>query len=530
MLATENISKTYQENRALNRALFRQDRDVYLLSPYCETKYTAMNSSLNYLKYYLVDNGYSAEVYDCAFFDEEYEEIIEIIGKSSNPIVGITGYSRERFNAYRLIRKIKQRIPDALIVVGGRHFGFLAKETLENLPEVDLVVKGAGEVAFKEIVDHALSDENYSLIAGVVSRSREGKVLEVPPAKVPKFVDHFRNYDKEDYKKQKTGRVFHSKVDKKNKYFNVFAIRGCPFQCIFCSLTAQKVQFRDIESVLDEIEEKIEITGLRHMRFPDSSFTINRKYTEKLCTRMIERGISVKWGCYSRVDISYDLLKLMAEAGCISLEVALESGSEKVLKTIKKKIDVEQYKTFVKWAHGLGMKVWVFTMMSFPDETPEEVDMTLEVMKETAPYVYEFGLQVARILPDASLYPIARQRGVLPEDFNWFDEKFADFQSRLNKTADYDTIPLYIDSMSEEVLLEKLKEYEAIKLEYYTQPEIFWDGVLQELKLRKLKKLTLREFLRKCGVGAKMAITVTRKSMFHDRKRYSPASQSSLGI
>ena len=121
-------------------------------------------------------------------------------------------------------------------------------------------------------------------------------------------------------------------------------------------------------------------------------------------------------------------------------------------------------------------------------------------------------------------------KDTITKDFNWFDEKFADFQSRLNKTADYDSIPLYIDSMSEEVLLEKLKEYEAIKLEYYTQPEIFWDGVLQELKLRKLKKLTLREFLRKCGVGAKMAITVTRKSMFHDRKRYSPASQSSLGI
>jgi radical SAM superfamily enzyme YgiQ (UPF0313 family) len=489
-----------------------------------------MNSSLNYLKYYLVDNGYRVEVHDCAFLDEEYEEIIKIIGVKEKPIIGITGYSRERFNAYKLIRKIRKEIPDALIVVGGRHFGFLAKETLESLPEVDLVVKGAGEVAFKEIVDHALSDEIYSQIAGVVLRASGGKILEIPAAKVPKFIDHFRNYDKEDYKKQKTGRSFKSKVDKKNEYFNVFAIRGCPFQCIFCSLTSQKVQFRDIESVLDEIEEKIEITGLKHMRFPDSSFTINKKYTEKLCRRMIERGIKVKWGCYSRVDIPYELVKVMAEAGCISLEVALESGSEKVLKTIKKKIDVEQYKTFVKWAHGLGMKIWVFTMMSFPDETPEEVDMTLEVMKETAPYVYEFGLQVARILPDASLYPIAVQRGALPKDFNWFDEKYAHFQSQLNKTADYDTIPLYIDSMSEETLVEKLKEYESIKLEYYTQPEIFWDGVRQELSIRKLKKLTIAEFFRKCKVGAKMAITVTKKSMFHDRRRYSPASQSSLGI
>ena len=156
--------------------------------------------------------------------------------------------------------------------------------------------------------------------------------------------------------------------------------------------------------------------------------------------------------------------------------------------------------------------------------------MTLKIMKESAPYVYEFGLQVTRILPDASLYPIAVQRGVLPEGFNWFDEKYADFQSQLNKTSDYDTIPLYIDSMSEDVLLEKLKEYESIKLEYYTQPEIFWDGVKEELSLKKLKKLTVREFLRKCIVGSRMAFTVTRKSMFHDRKRYSPATQSSLGI
>ena len=105
MTISESTLLTPRSSEA-NKGARLQNRDIHLLSPYCETKYTAMNSSLNYLKYYLVDNGYRVEVHDCAFLDEEYEEIIKIIGTKEKPIIGITGYSRERFNAYKLIAKV----------------------------------------------------------------------------------------------------------------------------------------------------------------------------------------------------------------------------------------------------------------------------------------------------------------------------------------------------------------------------------------------------------------------------------------
>lgn len=476
-------------------------RNTFLLSPYCDTQYLASDSTMAYIKYYLIDNGLPCQYINCQRYDPDYNHVIEVLRASADPIVGITGYSRERFHAYRLINRIRQDVPRASIIVGGHHFGYLAEETLRRLPAVDIVVRGEGEVTFKKICDVLNGGENLRNVAGISFRS-DGDVIHTPDAPVVKEIDQFRSYDPSDLTNHRAY-VFSTKVDPGHKYFGVRATRGCPFSCVFCSVGAQQVRFRSVERVLDEIEEKIAAFGVRNVAFSDSSLTINKKYVRALCEGILSRKLDIRWNCYSRVDIDLDLMRLMRESGLVSVELALESGSDRVLKTIKKQIDTRKYEAFVKSARELGIKCWVFTMVSLPDETLADAHTTLDLIERTAPYVYDVGYQVTRILPDAALYPMAQARNVMPAGFNWFDE-YTVPPSPILKTEAYGTIPIYREAMSEEDIALLISRYKKLKARHFSYAGGLFKALKTQLTPSRLRKMTLSEFFRKAVNATRM--------------------------
>jgi anaerobic magnesium-protoporphyrin IX monomethyl ester cyclase len=456
--------------------------------------------------YYLIDNGYDAVEYDLANMDYDYTEFSNLISLLDAPIIGVTGYTRERFHAYRLIKAIRKACPSALIIVGGHHFGFLANETLDNLPEVDIVVRGEGEITFKEICDAVYEKGGLDGINGITYQDRSNinimtnkpMIIENNDAKLERNLGAFRTWDESDFKEVWKKQVNKSKLDPMRKYFTVMATRGCPSNCNFCSLSTDIVRFRPISHVLDEIEGKIRITGLRNVSFKDSSLTINKSFVRALCDGILERNLNIRWNCYSRADMSHELIAYMRKAGCISVEVALESGSPRILKSIGKGINLEKYLSFVEKAHSLGIKVWVFLIVSLTDETYEDALKTLELLKKSAPFVYDFGLQVTRILPDTQLDQIARDRGVLPENFDWFSP-YKNENESLFKTDAYGTLPIYIEKMSVEEIQDILEKFEHIKETEFVYPDGFLDIIMMNLKLNMLRKLTLPKLLHKMG-------------------------------
>jgi magnesium-protoporphyrin IX monomethyl ester (oxidative) cyclase len=392
-----------------------------------------------------MDHGYGAEIIDCSHYDSGLEGVIAKLKEDEKPIIGITAYTRERFAAYDLIRKIRNDIPDSLIVVGGRHFTCLADEALKNLPEIDIVVRGEGEITFKEICDSVYNKISINKISGVSFR-KEDEIVHNPERPLEHNLDLFRCFDKghlPDPKKYSfvgdLYKVGGEKRQGKIRGFAVFTSRGCPSRCVFCSLTVAKVRFRSIDNVLNEIEEKIKVTGTRYVIFKDPSLTAVKKHVKELCEKIIERNLNIRWVCYSRVDIELELLKLMKKAGLIGVETALESGSPRVLKAIKKRIDIDKFIRFCIEAYNLEIRVFVFCMVSLPDEKLEDVDMTISLINKLSKYIYTVsGLQATRILPDAALYNIAKERKVLPDNFDWFKPYTSEIDPRISN-PDYST-------------------------------------------------------------------------------------------
>jgi len=493
---------------------------IYLVSPSTEVIFKSPCYSLEYIKYYIMDNGYDAEIIDCSHYDSGFEEVITIFKEDEKPIIGITSYTRERFYAYDLIRKIRLEIPDSCIVVGGRHFSCLAEETLKCLPEVDIVVRNEGEITFKEICDSVYYSKSLNDIKGISFRE-EGKVVHNPERPLERNLDMFRSFDRKHLpdmekhpltsKSYKVGKV--GEENENMEVFTIMASRGCPNSCVFCSLTAMKVRFRSVDKVLDEIEEKIEVTGIRYVSFIDSSLTITKSYVRELCEKIIKRKMGIKWICYSRVDIDLEILKLMKKAGLVGIEIALESGSPRVLKSVKKRIDVDLFELICKDAYKLGIKVFVFCLISLPDEKIEDVDMTLSVIRRMSRYIYRASMQSVRILPDAALYNIAKERNLLSSDFNWFKPYTNEVDSQASNSY-YNTIPLYLEHMSQAEIIEKLNEFDKIVSTSFSNLNVIKRALKSNMKMDVLKNLTLNDLRRKtCKIFAML------KSAYSNREK-----------
>ncbi len=485
--------------------------EIFLLSPWVDQKYKMAITSLKLIKYYLEDHGHPSEIIDCAYFPRDLKEVTARVARGQRPIVGITGYTRERFFAYELIRKVKAAAPDAFVVVGGRHFGFLPAETLEKLPEVDAVVRGEGEVTFTEIVQAVKAGRDMEGIAGVSWR-KEGRVEHNPDRCQEDDLDLFRSYDtkgKTDLKPEEL--LGSTKLDASHAYFSVHATRGCPNKCVYCSLTASKVRYRSVDSVLDEIEDKIAATGVRNVSFTDSSLTISKKFVTALCEGMLARNLDLRWRCYSRVNIDTDILRLMRRAGLDSVEIGLETGSPKVLKSIRKNIRLPEVEAFCKLAFELGIKVWVFCMVSLPDETVEDAQMTIDFVKNIAPYIANTGLQTTRITPDAALCAIAQERGVLPKDFDWF-APYSTPHGTLSRPWDA-SLPVYLEHLTVPQICEfheKFKRITSVDLANFAS---FWRGVKYNLSPRGLRNLTPAELLRKARLAGLMFVNAVRNRL-----------------
>ena len=481
---------------------------IYLVSPYIEQKYTSQQLSLEYIKFYLMDSGYQVEIIDSNHY-KNLDDVVSKLNEDEKPIIGITAYTRERFNAYKLIRKVREKIPESLIVVGGRHFSSLSEETLRELPMVDIVVRGEGEITFKEICDSIYGNSHYKDILGISFRSG-AEIVHSADRPLESNIDKFRDFDKNDLPDPKKYSLVSSvfKVATNEMvFFSVMATRGCPSSCVFCSLKSDKVRRRSVDSVIKEIEEKIEVTGERNVFFRDPSLTISKKFVTGLCERILEKELNIKWVCYSRVDIDIELLKLMKKAGLIGVEVALESGSPRVLKAIKKRISLGQFEKFCEAAYSIRLRLFAFCMISLPDEKLEDVDMTISLIKKLSKYIYSVsGLQATRILPDASLYFIAKEKNILPSDFSWFEPYERQINPRIS-SEHYRNVPLYLEHLTTEDIIRKINEFESITRTEIASFYSFKRALMRNLKITSIKKMSLRDIRDKTYKAFNMLVT-----------------------
>jgi anaerobic magnesium-protoporphyrin IX monomethyl ester cyclase len=337
------------------------------------------NYDPQYMDYSLLPQFYPE--YIASFKNESHPVWVEVrdtIARVCPDVVGISIWTTYAASAFHVAKLCKEVNPCCVVVMGGPHATAKADEILSVSSDVDYVVKGDGEIAMLELVKQISSGSNsVSSILGLSFRDKNIIVhnpsrqitnnLELSP-----FPDRSLLINEDRYTSEDMGLIMSS--------------RGCPFACSYCATHTRTVSYRPIDHIVDEIKLVKEKYGTIFFSFKDDSFTVNKKRVDRFCDRLLAERLNIHWECNTRVDlIDENLLRKMKRAGCNSIKVGVESGSERILKGMNKQITHEQVRNAANIFRKVGIHWTGYFMMGVPGEITEEIYQTLDLMYEIRP-------------------------------------------------------------------------------------------------------------------------------------------------
>ena len=327
-----------------------------------------------YMAAVLEREGFSCQIIDCDVVPDSMGRLSQL---DDVGLVGISTCTATYNSALQIAEQIKRRNPSTKVVLGGPHVTFTAEETVTN-DCVDIVVRGEGEETMLELAQYYIEGKgDIKAIQGITYD--DGGTISTPDRPFIKNLDAlpFPARHLVDY----------------TKYLHPGGIvtgRGCPYNCQFCAagpLSGHKYRVRALTSVLEELQSCYEMYGIREFSFVDNTFTAYPERTLQFCNLLREMDLPVTWGCFSRVNVvSPDMLKTMAEAGCIQIQYGAESGCDNILKSVNKGITTDMVRTAVKWALNAGMGVECSFIVGHPEDTLETVQKTLAFVEELESY------------------------------------------------------------------------------------------------------------------------------------------------
>jgi radical SAM superfamily enzyme YgiQ (UPF0313 family) len=358
-----------------------------------------------YLAGYLKAHGKEVEILD-GEVDLTVEDIIREMRQRKPDVVGISMLTYDRFAGYRIAKAAKEA--GAFVVVGNVHPTFTDRETLQEHPYIDAVVRHEGEATLLELVQRLEAGKPVDDVQGLTFRNSGGEIIQNPERELLPDVDKlpYPAYDLVPMKKY--------------RYHAVFASRGCPYKCIFCSspnFWLRKVRYRTPVQVVNEIELLLTKYGKKDVHFKDDVFTMKKQWVTEILNEMQRRNIRTQWECMGRVNnVDPEFLHFIKKMGCTQIEYGVESGDPELMEAIEKSISPEKALKALAASHEAGIHVGTFFMIGHPGETLQSAERTFDFALQLRPYTWTFS--PADILPGTKMEAIAREKGLM-DGFSW---------------------------------------------------------------------------------------------------------------
>jgi len=363
---------------------------------------------------------------------QKWKDISDEIKRSKPDAVGIScPFSSQSDNAHKVAELVKAYNADVPVIMGGAHPSTLPKRVLRD-QNVDYVVIGEGEMTmlnlFKTLSkDTARVRTSFNEIDGLAYR-KEGNTV-INPKK--KFIEDLDSLPLPARHLLPMNEYFNAEAPHgpelmRKPYTSMITSRGCPFNCVFCSIHTvwgHKWRARSPDNVVLEIEHLIDVYKIREVHFEDDNLTLDKRRMAKICDLILDKGLDIRWFTPNGVAIwtlDKNLLEKMKKSGCYKLSFGIESGCPQTLKFIKKPINLARARQVIHWANDVGIWTHGFFVIGFPYETKEAIYETLRFAVESDLDFASFF--IATPFPGTELLEIVKKEGLIENDLIWMKQ------------------------------------------------------------------------------------------------------------
>ncbi len=314
-----------------------------------------------------------------------FDEIISMIPKDSDVITFSVMFSGEWPVLRDLIIEVRRNFPSALLVAGGEHITAMSEYCLRDCPALNVCVRGEGERTFYrllEIFEKTGSFEGADSISyleenGVyreIGNALKSRILNIDTLPWPYWPEGYLE------KFWAAGKSYGVSSERDMPF--LFS-RGCPYSCTFCSnlnMWAQRYVLRDMDDIINEIKYYIKHYKITSLQLYDMTAIVSKSWTIEMCKRLIDEGIkldlSLPSGTRSEA-LDEEVLSLLKQVGCKYIVYAPESGSKRMLKMIKKRINLNNLTKSALNAKKLGLACRTNLIIGFPGEKWKDIFKTI---------------------------------------------------------------------------------------------------------------------------------------------------------
>lgn len=340
----------------------------------------------------------------------------------------------------RTIQFWRQLSPHTPIIIGG---GIVTADPDFIFRDLhpDFVIRGEAEIPIVKLVDALQTGKDFVGIDGLIYWRDGVPVFNAEACRTKEMPDYpypyYDAFDIERFYEMASGRQTRAFTGSatKPRLFPVSAARSCPFKCTFCFHSSGVLyRQRPIDDVIKEIEFFYDKYHFTMLTIYDELFSISEKRISEFCEKLKKTGIGIEWGCALRVtNVNSNLLRLMKDAGCIIVGYGLESASDTVLASMKKKIKKADILRALRITEESGIAFQGNFIFGDPAETPQTIDETMDFFrKHCQDHSVELGL--IRPYPGAQIFQGLLDRKIITNK--------SDYYERIGKT-NYDVTANY---------------------------------------------------------------------------------------
>ncbi len=385
-----------------------------------------------YISSYLEQHGYDNIIFDSTF--SSFDQLCKTLIKERPDIVGIYTNLMTKLNVLRLIDLIKENesLRNIQIVLGGPEVRNHAANFLNH--GADFIVFGEGEQTMLELMKW-LDDKlvmDIQEIQGIAYQDKKGEFHQNRERAKLKNLDELPLPNRPKVNLQLYFDAW------KNRHgvsaISINTMRGCPYTCKWCSraVYGQSYRRRSPKNVVDEMEWIRQNYSVDSIWFVDDVFTISHTWLEEFTNELKMRNLIFPYECITRADrMNEQVISQLRASGCFRVWIGAESGSQKVIDLMDRRVDVRQVQEMIQLAKRHGLQAGTFIMVGYPGETKEDIYATVEHLKKADPDL--FTITVAYPIKGTPLYEEVEDRFIADLPWEKSTDRDIDFERTYNR-------------------------------------------------------------------------------------------------